>query len=164
MEVFLRWWGIGQGDEVIIPVYTYCASANVVIHTGAKVVMVDINDDFNIALEKIEAAITPNTKVIMPVDVSGFPCDYDEILALSKKHQNIFNPSNEKQKKLGRILIAADAAHSFGALYKEIDQEAWLISLAFHFMLLKILQQQKVELFASIYQINLTMMKYIGNL
>ena len=119
MEVFLRWWGIGQGDEVIIPVYTYCASANVVIHTGAKVVMVDINDDdFNIALEKIEAAITPNTKVIMPVDVSGFPCDYDEILALSKKHQNIFNPSNEKQKKLGRILVAADAAHSFGALYK----------------------------------------------
>ena len=119
MEVFLRWWGIGPGDEVIIPVYTYCASANVVVHTGAKVIMVDIGtDDFNIALDKIEAAITPRTKVIMPVDVSGYPCDYDEILALAKKHQNKFSPSNDRQKKLGRILIASDAAHSFGAIYK----------------------------------------------
>lgn len=119
MEVFLRWWGIGPGDEVIIPVYTYCASANVVLHTGAKAVMVDINgDDFNIALDKIEAAITPKTKVIMPVDISGFPCDYDEIMNCVKKHSSIFVPSNEKQKKLGRILIAADSAHSFGATYK----------------------------------------------
>jgi len=119
MEVFLRWWGIGPGDEVIIPVYTYCASANVVLHTGAKAVMVDINnDDFNIALDKIEAAITPKTKVIMPVDISGFPCDYDEIMDCVKKHSSIFEPSNEKQKKLGRILIAADSAHSFGAKYQ----------------------------------------------
>lgn len=119
MEVFLRWWGIGPGDEVIIPVYTYCASANVVLHTGATLVMVDIGSgDFNIALEKIEAAITSKTKVIMPVDISGYPCDYDEIFALVKKHQHSFEPSNEKQKKLGRILIASDAAHSFGAIYK----------------------------------------------
>jgi dTDP-4-amino-4,6-dideoxygalactose transaminase len=119
MEVFLRWWGIGPGDEVIIPVYTYCASANVVLHTGAKAVMVDINkDDFNIALDKIEAAITPKTKVIMPVDISGFPCDYDEIMDCVKKHSSIFEPSNKKQKKLGRILIAADSAHSFGAEYQ----------------------------------------------
>ena len=118
MEVFLRWWGIGPGDEVIIPVYTYCASANVVLHTGAKAVMVDVNeDDFNIAIEKIEAAITPKTKVIMPVDISGFPCDYNEILNLAHKHKKIFTPKNEKQSKLGRILIASDAAHSFGALY-----------------------------------------------
>jgi dTDP-4-amino-4,6-dideoxygalactose transaminase len=119
MEVFLRWWGIGPGDEVIIPVYTYCASANVVLHTGAKAVMVDINkDDFNIALDKIEAAITPKTKVIMPVDISGFPCDYEEIMDCVKKHSSIFEPSNKKQKKLGRILIAADSAHSFGAEYQ----------------------------------------------
>jgi len=119
MEVFLRWWGIGPGDEVIIPVYTYCASANVVLHTGAKAIMVDVsNDDFNIALDKIEAAITSKTKVIMPVDVSGFPCDYDGIYSIVKKHQNSFTPSNEKQKQLGRILIASDAAHSFGAQYK----------------------------------------------
>jgi dTDP-4-amino-4,6-dideoxygalactose transaminase len=119
MEVFLRWWGIGPGDEVIIPVYTYCASANVVLHTGAKAVMVDIgNEDFNISLDKIEAAITSKTKVIMPVDVSGFPCDYDGIYSIVKKYQNSFTPSNEKQKQLGRILIASDAAHSFGAQYQ----------------------------------------------
>ena len=118
MEVFLRWWGIGPGDEVIIPVYTYCASANVVLHTGAKAVMVDVSkDDFNIAIDNIEAAITPKTKVIMPVDISGFPCDYNEILNLAHKHKKIFTPKNEKQSKLGRILIASDAAHSFGALY-----------------------------------------------
>jgi len=119
MEVFLRWWGIGEGDEVIIPVYTYCASANVVIHTGAKPIMVDIgSEDFNISIAKIRAAITPRTKVIMPVDISGFPCDYDEIYKLVEEFKGEFIPSNEKQKKLGRILIAADAAHSFGATYK----------------------------------------------
>lgn len=118
MEVFLRWWGIGPGDEIIIPVYTYCASANVVIHTGAKAVMVDVSkDDFNIAIDKIEAAITSKTKVIMPVDISGFPCDYNEILNLANKHKEVFTPNNTKQSKLGRILIASDAAHSFGALY-----------------------------------------------
>ena len=118
MEVFLRWWGIGPGDEIIIPVYTYCASANVVLHTGAKAVMVDVSkDDFNIAIDKIEAAITSKTKVIMPVDISGFPCDYNEILNLANKHKEVFTPNNTKQSKLGRILIASDAAHSFGALY-----------------------------------------------
>ncbi|NBX80372.1 MAG: DegT/DnrJ/EryC1/StrS aminotransferase family protein [Flavobacteriales bacterium] len=118
MEVFLRWWGIGEGDEVIIPVYTYCASANVVLHTGAKPVMVDINEsDFNISIEKIRAAITPRTKVIMPVDISGFPCDYDAIYKLVNECKDQFQANNEKQKKLGRILIAADAAHSFGATY-----------------------------------------------
>ena len=119
MEVFLRWWGIGEGDEVIIPSYTYCASANVVIHTGAKPVMVDIGEaDFNISIAKIREAITPRTKVIMPVDISGFPCDYDEINKLVEEFKGEFIPSNEKQEKLGRILIAADAAHSFGATYK----------------------------------------------
>ena len=118
MEVFLRWWGIGPGDEIIIPVYTYCASANVVLHTGAKAVMVDVSkDDFNIAIDKIEAAVTSKTKVIMPVDISGFPCDYNEILNLANKHKEVFTPNNTKQSKLGRILIASDAAHSFGALY-----------------------------------------------
>jgi len=119
MEVLLKWWGIGPGDEVIIPVYTYCASANVVVHTGAKAVMVDIGkDDFNISIDKIKEAITPNTKVIMPVDVSGFPCDYQEIFSLVEEFKALFQPSNEKQKRLGRILIASDAAHSFGATYK----------------------------------------------
>jgi len=119
MEVFLRWWVIGEGDEVISPVYTYCASANVVLHTGAKPVMVDISkDDFNISIDRIKAAITPRTKVIMPVDISGFPCDYDAIFTLVNEVKSQFVPSNEMQKKLGRILVAADAAHSFGATYK----------------------------------------------
>ena len=119
MEVFLRWWGIGEGDEVIIPVYTYCASANVVIHTGATAVMVDISaEDFNISLEKLKAAITPRTKVIMPVDISGFPCDYEAIYRIVEESKGFFNPKNENERKLGRILIAADAAHSFGATYK----------------------------------------------
>lgn len=119
MEVLLRWWGIGPGDEVIIPVYTYCASANVVLHTGATPVMVDISEeDFNISIEKINAAITERTKVIMPVDISGYPCDYDAIYQIVEANRSRFQAANEKQKKLGRILVAADAAHSFGASYK----------------------------------------------
>ena len=119
MEVLLRWWGIGPGDEVIIPVYTYCASANVVLHTGATPVMVDISEeDFNISIEKINAAITERTKVIMPVDISGYPCDYDAIYQIVEANRSRFQAANEKQKKLGRILVAADAAHSFGATYK----------------------------------------------
>lgn len=119
MEILLRWWGVGPGDEVIIPVYTYCASANVVLHTGATPVMVDISsEDFNISIEKINAAITERTKVIMPVDISGYPCDYDAIYQLVEAHRSSFKSSNEKQEKLGRILVAADAAHSFGASYK----------------------------------------------
>jgi dTDP-4-amino-4,6-dideoxygalactose transaminase len=119
MEVFLRWWGIGPGDEVIIPVYTYCASANVVLHTGAKLIMVDINqDDFNISIEKIRAEITKNTKVIMPVDIAGLPCDYNRIYELIDEFKPIFTPSNDKQALLGRILLASDSAHSFGALYE----------------------------------------------
>ncbi|MFM1946299.1 MAG: hypothetical protein RL207_582 [Bacteroidota bacterium] len=119
MEILLRWWGVGPGDEVIIPVYTYCASANVVLHTGATPVMVDISgEDFNISIEKIKASITERTKVIMPVDIAGYPCDYDAIYQLVEANHSIFHASNEKQEKLGRILIAADAAHSFGASYK----------------------------------------------
>lgn len=121
MEVLLRWWGVGPGDEVIIPAITYCASANVVIHTGAKPVMVDINpDDFNISTEAIRKAITSKTKVIMPVDIAGFPCDYDAIFDIVNDPtiKNLFQANSEYQKKLGRILVAADAAHSFGATYK----------------------------------------------
>ena len=123
MEVLLRWWGIGPGDEVIIPVYTYCASANVVFHTGAKAIMVDINkEDFNISIEKIKEAITEKTKLIMPVDIGGLPCDYNQLKALinTPDIKRMFNPSNKKQEQLGRILVAADAAHSFGASYMGI--------------------------------------------
>lgn len=120
MELLLRWWGVGPGDEVIIPAITYCASANVIVHTGATPVMVDLDPkDFNISVEAIRKAITPRTKVIMPVDIAGLPCDYDAIYAVIQEPEiaALFHASNEKQEKLGRIMIAADAAHSFGATY-----------------------------------------------
>ena len=118
MELILRWWGIGPGDEVILPAYTYCASANVIIHTGATPVMVDIDPkDFNVSLAAIKNAITTKTKAIIPVDISGWPCDYDEIFKLVESHEvkSKFKGQSNLQKQLGRILIASDAAHSFGA-------------------------------------------------
>jgi dTDP-4-amino-4,6-dideoxygalactose transaminase len=121
MQVLLHWWGIGEGDEVILPAYTYCASANVIVHSGAKPVMVDINEaDFNISVDAIRKAITPRTKAIIAVDLAGFPCDYDSIMDLVNEEsiQKQFNPHGENQEKLNRILIISDAAHSFGAIYK----------------------------------------------
>jgi len=121
MQVLLHWWGIGEGDEVIVPAYTYCASANVVFHAGAKIVMVDINEsDFNLNVEKVRAAITSKTKAIMAVDIGGLPADYDELMALISEDsiKSKFSPNNKKQEQLGRILLISDAAHSFGALYK----------------------------------------------
>lgn len=121
IQLVLSWMGIGEGDEVIIPAYTYCATANVVIHSGAKLVMVDVNeDDFNINIDKIKEAITERTKVIMPVDIAGFPCDYDEIYDLvnSEEIKNKYSPNNEIQEKLGRIAVISDSAHSIGANYK----------------------------------------------
>lgn len=121
MELILRWYGIGEGDEVILPAYTYCASANVIIHTGARVVMVDVNpEDFNLSVEAVRKAITPRTKAIIPVDIAGFPCEYDKLFELveSPEIRSLFQAKNENENKLGRILIAADAAHSFGAIYK----------------------------------------------
>ena len=119
LEIMLRWFGVGQGDEVILPAYTYSATANVIIHCGATPVFVDVNaDDFNISVSNIEKAITSKTKVIMPVDFGGFPCDYDEINALVVKHQLLFKPSSKNQEILKRILVLSDSAHSFGATYK----------------------------------------------
>ena len=119
LEIMLRWFGVGEGDEVILPAYTYSATANVVIHCGAKPVFVDVNaDDFNINVANIEKAINEKTKVVMPVDFAGFPCDYDEINALVVKHKNQFKPNSRNQELLGRIMVLSDSAHSFGANYK----------------------------------------------
>lgn len=118
LEIILRWFGVGEGDEVILPAYTYSATANVVMHVGAKPVFVDVNaDDFNINVTEIEKAITERTKVIMPVDFAGYPCDYNAINALVKKHASGFKPNTERQQQLGRILVLSDSAHSFGASY-----------------------------------------------
>jgi dTDP-4-amino-4,6-dideoxygalactose transaminase len=115
-----KWFGIKEGDEVIIPAYTYSATALAVLHCGAIPVMVDITDDFTINVKNIEKAITSKTKVIMPVDIAGWPCDYDIINALVIKEdvKQQFVAESEKQKQLGRILIISDAAHSIGAYYK----------------------------------------------
>ena len=118
LEIMLRWYGVGQGDEVILPAYTYSATANVIIHCGAIPVFVDVNsEDFNINVSNIENAITSKTKVIMPVDFAGFPCNYNEINALVIKHKSTFIATTENQKKLGRILVLSDSAHSFGGTY-----------------------------------------------
>lgn len=119
LEVMLRWFGVGPGDEVILPAYTYSATANVVIHCGAKPVFVDVNaDDFNISVQAIEKAITEHTKVVMPVDFAGYPCDYDAILTLAEKKSSLFKPSTETQRLMARIMVLSDSAHSFGASYK----------------------------------------------
>ena len=121
LEVVLRWFGVQEGDEVIVPAYTYCATANVIVHCGAKPVMVDVNaDDFDVCLEKVRRAITDKTKVIMPVDLGGMPCAYDELFELVKTEdvKTLFQAKTEEQRKLGRILILSDSAHSIGAEYK----------------------------------------------
>ena len=120
LELMLRWFGVGKGDEVIIPAYTYAATANVVEHCGAKVVFVDSGDDFLVSMKSIEKAITSKTKVIIPVDVAGLPCDYDEIHQLVTRPdiKERFKPSGKEQVMLNRILVLADAAHSVGAWYK----------------------------------------------
>jgi dTDP-4-amino-4,6-dideoxygalactose transaminase len=119
LEIMLRWFGVGPGDEVIVPAYTYAASANVVVHCGAKPVFVDSNaDDFNASLEAISAAITPRTKVVMPVDIGGWPCDYDAINDLVRDRAGEFVAATDEQRVLGRMLVLADSAHSVGARYK----------------------------------------------
>ena len=121
LEVVLRWFGVQEGDEVIVPAYTYCATANVIVHCGAKPVMVDVNaDDFDVCLEKVREAITDKTKVIMPVDLGGMPCAYDELFELveTEEVKTLFQAKTEEQRKLGRILILSDSAHSIGAEYK----------------------------------------------
>lgn len=113
----LKWYGIGSGDEVIIPAYTYAATALAVIHVGATPVMVDVEADFNISIHNIEKAITSKTKAVIPVDIAGWPCDYEAIDTLVKNKKGLFKPSSENQEKLGRILVISDSAHSIGATF-----------------------------------------------
>lgn len=118
--LILKWLGVKPGDEVIVPAYTYSATALSVLHCGATPVMVDVKEDFTIDPEKIRQAITNKTKVIMPVDFAGLTCDYDAIndIATDEEVVKLFNAESDNQKKLGRILVLSDAAHSVGAMYK----------------------------------------------
>lgn len=132
----MRWFGLKPDDEVIIPAYTYCATALAVLTAGAKVVMVDINDDFDISVEAIRKAITPKTKVILPVDIAGYPCDYNAIMSLVNEPEvkAMFQPSSPQQEKLGRILVLSDSAHSIGSYYggKRAGTEADIVVFSMH--------------------------------
>ena len=120
-QLVLKWWGVGPGDEVIIPAYTYAATALVVLHAGATPVMVDVNEDFAMDPSLLRQAITPKTKAIIPVDFAGWPCDYETIRNILREPgiKGLFKPANQRQQALGMPLLMADAAHSLGATYKD---------------------------------------------
>lgn len=119
MELTLRLLGVGAGDEVITCAYTYTASASVIHHVGAKIILVDCNkEDKFMDLDALENAITEKTKVIIPVDLAGKPCKYDEIFEIIERKKSLFKPNNKLQEKIGRVIVMADAAHSLGAVYK----------------------------------------------
>lgn len=116
MEMVLHLLGVGPGDEVIVPAYTYTATASVVTHVGAKLVMVDSQkDSVEMDYDQLEKAITEKTKVIVPVDLGGIVADYDRVFEVVKRKKALFHPSNDLQKKFGRIIVSGDCAHSFGA-------------------------------------------------
>ena len=115
-EMALRLLGVGEGDEVIVPAYTYTATASVVCHVGAKVVMVDIQkDNPEMDYDALERAITEKTKVVIPVDLGGVPFDYDKIFQIVERKRKLFVPSNDLQKAIGRVVVLADTAHALGA-------------------------------------------------
>lgn len=134
-EMALRVMGIGVGDEVIVPAYTYTASASVVAHVGAKIVMVDAQEDsFEMNYDALENAITEKTKAIIPVDLAGIPCDYDRIFDIVEGKKHLFKPDNAIQSALGRVAVMADTAHAFGAKWhgKMIGSVADFSSFSFH--------------------------------
>ena len=135
LELTLRVLGIGAGDEVITSAYTYTASASVIDHVGAKIVLVDTaKNSFEMDYDALANAITEKTKAIIPVDLGGVPCDYAKLKSIVEGKKNLFQPSNEIQKAVGRIVITADAAHAFGASWKghPIGSVADLTSFSFH--------------------------------
>lgn len=135
MEMTLRLLGIGPGDEVITTAYTYTASASVIYHVGAKIILVDSGkDSFHINYDAIADVISEKTKAIIPVDIAGVMCDYDKIFKAINNKKELFNPSNQLQKAIGRIAVIADAAHSFGATYKgkKSGQVADFTCFSFH--------------------------------
>lgn len=134
-EMALRVLGIGQGDEVIVPAYTYTASASVIDHVGAKIVMIDLQkNSLEMDYDAVEKAINEKTKAIIPVDLAGIPCDYDRIFEIVKCKKQLFKPSNEIQKAIGRIAVCADTAHAFGARWhgKPVGSIADFSSFSFH--------------------------------
>lgn len=134
-EMALRVLGVGEGDEVIVPAYTYTATASVVCHVGAELKMIDVQkDSLEMDYDALEEAITERTKVIIPVDLGGVPCNYDKIFEIVEKKKSLFRPKNQIQEAMGRISVNADAAHAFGANRhgKMIGSIADFTSFSFH--------------------------------
>lgn len=135
MELILRLLGIGEGDEVITSAYTYTASASVIQHVGAKIVLADTaKDSYQIDYDKLAAAVTERTKAVIPVDIAGVMCDYDRIFEIVNSKKSLFKPANKYQEALGRIAVVADSAHGFGAEYKGFKngRVADFTSFSFH--------------------------------
>ncbi|WP_040197523.1 DegT/DnrJ/EryC1/StrS family aminotransferase [Candidatus Soleaferrea massiliensis] len=135
LELALRVLGIGKGDEVITSAYTYTASASVILHVGATPVLVDTAPgSYQMDYERLEAAITPLTKAVIPVDIAGVMCDYDRIFDIVERKKALFNPENDLQKAMGRAAVVADGAHSFGAQYhgRKSGSVADFTSFSFH--------------------------------
>ena len=135
MESILRVLGVGPGDEVITSAYTYTATASVTCHVGAKVVLVDTKPgSFEMDYQKMADAITERTKVVIPVDLGGVPCDYDQIFAAVESKKQLFKPANDLQKAFGRVIVMADAAHAFGARWhgRMVGEIADFTSFSFH--------------------------------
>lgn len=139
LMLVLHWFGVTKGDEVIIPAYTYAATALAVMHLGATPVMIDAAADFNIDISKVREKITSKTKAIIPVDIGGWPCDYKALSDLIDLPtvRKLFKPSGEQQKKLGRIMLLADAAHSLGAVYNDKPVGQWSDFTVFSFHAVK---------------------------
>ena len=134
-EMSLRILGIGEGDEVIVPAYTYTASASVACHVGAKLVLIDCQpNSLEMDYDAVEAAISENTKAIIPVDLGGIPCNYERLFEIVEKKKNLFHPANEIQRKMGRAAVVADAAHAFGARWhgKMVGSIADFTNFSFH--------------------------------
>ena len=134
-EMALRLLGIGPGDEVITSAYTYTASASVIDHVGAKIVLVDTQKDcLEMDYDALEKAINPNTKAIIPVDLAGIPCDYERIFDIVERKKNLFRPKGELQSAIGRVVVLADTAHALGAKWqgRMIGSVADFSSFSFH--------------------------------
>ena len=134
-ELTLRLLGVGEGDEVITCAYTYTASASVACHVGAKLVLIDTQaDSLEMDYDRLEAAITERTKVIIPIDLGGIPCDYDRIFSIVEKKKALFRPANELQRAIGRIVVMADTAHALGAQWKgrPVGSIADFSNISFH--------------------------------
>lgn len=140
-ELVLRWYGVGPGDEVIVPAYTYCATANIVMHVGAKPVMVDVLDDFTMDPDAVKKVLTNRTKAIIPVDIGGLPANMKAIMRVAEEGCSLFTPKvnlrvdgSNPQMRLGRALVIGDAAHSFGASIagRKVGAQADITGFSFH--------------------------------